>query len=230
MTGGDPPAPDEGGTSAACATGVAAFDVDGTLTRRDTLVPFLTMTFGRQAVARAIAAASASAARRSRAKAQVIERLFAGREADAIRYVAEAFVDRLVVSGLRPEVVALVESHRARGHRVVMVSASLDVYLDVLARRLAFDAVLATRLELGEDGRFTGRLERGNVRGAEKTVRLREWLGDARPEVWAYGNSRNDLALLRSADHAVWIGRRAWWYRRRSGDALEEAERSLRHR
>jgi phosphatidylglycerophosphatase C len=160
-------------------------------------------------------------------KARVVERLFAGRRPLEVQPAAEAFVDRLVSSGLRPGTVARVDAHRERGHRLVMVSASLDVYLDVLARRLGFDAVLATSLEIGADGCFTGRLARGNVRGDEKTVRLREWMGDSTVEVWAYGNSRNDLALLEFAHYPTWVGRRGWWYRRRSGHALQETEGAL---
>jgi phosphatidylglycerophosphatase C len=203
---------------------VAAFDVDGTLTRRDTLLPFLVAAFGRGATARALVDAG-STRRRTAMKAQVLRRLFAGRHRDEILPAAEAFARRLAATGLRPEVVAHAESHRARGHRLVMVSASLEVYLAPLAHELAFDGVLATRLEVRADGRFTGALAGANVRGAEKTARLRDWLGDAGVDVelWAYGNSRNDVALLAAADHASWVGGRAWWYRRRSGQPLQEA-------
>ena len=41
-------------------------------------------------------------------------------------------------------------------------------------------------------------------------MRLREWFDD-RPatELWAYGNSSGDEALLAMADHPMWIGKRA---------------------
>lgn len=244
VAGGDPPAAPEAGmwTAArvrpdtapvdgpASIAGVAAFDVDGTLTRRDTLLPFLVATFGRVRVMQALASASSSLAGRSEMKARVIERLFARARPQDVQPVAETFVDRLVSSGLRPGTLSHVDAHRERGHRLVMVSASLDVYLDVLARRLGFDAVLATSLEIGPDGCFTGRMARGNVRGDEKTVRLREWMGDTTLEVWAYGNSRNDLALLAFAHYPTWVGRRGWWYRTRSGHALEQSQGALRHR
>ncbi|MDQ1477028.1 MAG: phosphatidylglycerophosphatase, partial [Actinomycetota bacterium] len=64
----------------------AAFDFDGTLTRRDTLVPFLTTVAGRAVVMRALAAESGGLARaaagradRDVAKERVLTRVLAGR-------------------------------------------------------------------------------------------------------------------------------------------------------
>jgi phosphatidylglycerophosphatase C len=91
-----------------------------------------------------------------------------------------------------------------------MISASLAVYLAPLGRQLGFDAVLATALEVGSDGRLTGRLEGANVRGQEKVDRLRQWLGVDTCELWAYGDSDGDRELLALADHGYRIGRRGF--------------------
>ena len=65
-------------------------------------------------------------------------------------------------------------------------------------------------LELDPDGRATGSLARPNVRGEEKANRLHEWLdGRAIEEMWAYGNSSGDEALLAMSHHPTWIGKRA---------------------
>ena len=62
--------------------------------------------------------------------------------------------------------------HRTQGHRLVIISASLGAYLRPIGERLRFDAVLATELEAGPDGRLTGRIAGENVRGPEKARRL----------------------------------------------------------
>ncbi len=87
----------------------------------------------------------------------------------------------------------------------MIVSASLADYLRPIAEHLRFDAVLATELEIGDDGRLTGP-SGANVRGAEKARRLDEWLAGATPFVWAYGDSSGDNELWARADRpSAWV-------------------------
>jgi phosphatidylglycerophosphatase C len=110
---------------------------------------------------------------------------------------------------LRPEMAARVRWHRAEGHRLVIVSASLAVYLRPLADTLGFDHVIAVELESDPSGRLTGELLGPNVRGPEKARRLRAWMPENSVLRWAYGDSSGDDELLAIADHPVWVGRRA---------------------
>jgi len=95
----------------------------------------------------------------------------------SVTAVAAEFAGEVVARYLRPDVVERVAWHRTQGHELVIVSASFTSYLDPIAARLGFAAVLATELAVGDDGRLTGELVRPNVRGAEKVRRLDEWLG-----------------------------------------------------
>src|SRR5437016_5665528 len=79
----------------------------------------------------------------------------------------------------RPDIRARVDWHRAEGHELVLVSASPELYVAPIGRRLGFDEVLATRLEVDAAGLLTGRLVGANCRGPEKVARLRAWRGDA---------------------------------------------------
>src|SRR4030095_14433021 len=108
---------------------------------------------------------------------------------------------------LRPELVERVRWHRDRGHAVVIVSASLAVYLRPLAAELGIDDVLAVEMVADESGRLTGAVVGGaTTRGPLKVQRLRAWL-DARygvgtpVELWAYGDSAGDEELLAAAAH-----------------------------
>jgi phosphatidylglycerophosphatase C len=195
---------------------LAAFDLDGTLTHRETLLPFLRQAVGRGRTYRALLASSLPLARaaafggahRDAAKAAVLRGVLAGAPLDGLTEAAEAFADHVVTHRLRPDVRDRVEWHRREGHELVLVSASPELYVTPIGRRLGFDTVLATRLEVDADGRLTGRLLGANCRGPEKVMRLREWRGEGLSIDYAYGDSAGDREMLDLALTAVRVGRR----------------------
>ena len=191
---------------------VAAFDFDGTLSTRDNVLPYLRLVCGNVAVARALAlagpdllASRRDPSRRDAAKATVLRELLAGRREDHLRDLGARFARLVVARHLRPDVVALLEEHRRDGHELVLVSASLDLYLAPVAARLGVTHVIATTLAVDERGRLTGELAAPNVRGAEKVRRLDAHLADAASPafVHAYGDSAGDNELLARADRPV---------------------------
>jgi phosphatidylglycerophosphatase C len=196
--------------------GVAAFDFDGTLARRDTLVPFLRRARGSHRVAAAVGLVALGRTRRERdlLKVAVLARLFRGMPAERLDALGRAYVPTLV-GLLRPEMVERVRWHRDQRHAVVIVSASLGAYLRPLAEHLGLDAALAVELVAGADGLLTGEVVGGlNTRGPEKVARLHAWADQrfgpaAELELWAYGDSAGDAELLAAADHPTWVGRKA---------------------
>lgn len=207
-------------SSAVTEPSVAAFDFDGTLTHRDTLFGFLAFACGRRALVRALArslptVASARAGRASRdaalrdaGKERLLFDLFAGRDESWFHEQGEVYA-RLLTRRFRPDMQQRLDWHREQGHRLVIVSASLQTYLDHIGVEHGFDAVIAVQLE-AVDGVLTGRLRGPNVRGPEKEVRLRAWLDSlgGHGELWAYGNSTGDRELLAMADRAHLVTRR----------------------
>ena len=189
---------------------VAVFDVDGTLTTGDCVLPFLRRVAGRRLAAallrRPLALVGGLVRRdRDRLKALACASL-AGIPAAQVDRVGAEFARDVASSRLRDDTTARLERHRALGHTVVLASASLDAYLEPLGSLLGADEIVCTRLERGADGLLTGRLEGANCRGPEKARRVRSLLeerglGDA--ELWAYGDSPDDDALLASAEHPV---------------------------
>ncbi|MFP3905858.1 MAG: HAD-IB family hydrolase [Acidimicrobiales bacterium] len=186
------------------STTIAAFDFDGTLSRRDTLLPFLAQVAGAPAVARALSRAvvgsGRSLPRRDLAKETVLRQVLGGRPEAEVRAHGRAFAEAVVSTPRRLNEVAVdrLAWHREQGHRIVIISGSLELYLGEIARR--WGAVASgVRLEV-VDGILTGRLLGPNVRGPEKLSRLDEALDDPATRVVAYGNSGRDRELLERAD------------------------------
>ena len=67
----------------------------------------------------------------------------------------------------KPAALGRIGWHRARGHRLVLVTAGLDIYAVPLGLALGFDDVVATRAGW-DGGRLTGSLAGPNLRGGRK--------------------------------------------------------------
>jgi phosphatidylglycerophosphatase C len=186
---------------------VAAFDFDGTLTRRDTMLPFLAGVVGAARLSRALASAAPLMTDRDAAKARLLERLLAGRDHATLLDAGSTYGERLATRSVTATMRERLTSHQEAGHEIVIVSASLDVYVDAAARALEVEHVLCTTVAVGADGQCTGELQGGNCRGVEKAARLHAHLGTDDVELWAYGNSRGDREMLALAQHPVWVRR-----------------------
>jgi phosphatidylglycerophosphatase C len=192
---------------------VAAFDVDGTLTKGDSVLPFLRRATGIGHLVRAFAvrplATLRAAVRRDRdgLKALAIGALRGRRWADLLT-LGEAYAVELTTRRLRTDTVARLAWHREQGHRIVLVSASLRPYLVPLGIQLGVDAVLCCEIEVAA-GIVTGRVDGLNCRGPEKLRRLLEWMTGQgladRAEIWAYGDSAGDRELLAGATRSFFV-------------------------
>lgn len=196
---------------------VAAFDFDKTLTVRDCVVPFMVKVAGRRRFAAVLARNSAALSRaasrrdRDRVKVLMVREIFGGHSATTIREIGHEFASLVTSRWMREDVVDRLRFHQESGHRVVLVSASLDPYLDPLGEMLEVDAVLCTRLRTTDEGRLTGEIDGDNCRGGAKVAALQKWGGPLDEAAcwldYAYGDSRGDEPMLRLANHGINVSR-----------------------
>lgn len=193
---------------------VAVFDVDGTLTVRDCVVPFTRRVAGLPRMIAGVAknlgkCIAAFAARdRDAVKAIFVDIAFSGKAVTEVEEFGVVFADEIFHHWMRQDVAMRLRWHQSQDHVVVLVSASLEPYLLPLGDLLEVDAVLCTRLEQIE-GRYSGKIDGSNCRGAEKVARILQWCeesGIAPSSIeFAYGDSAGDTEMLALAQQPYFV-------------------------
>ena len=190
---------------------VAVFDLDGTITRHDTLWPYLRGWARRHPRAAFWPRVLAALARypfdrdRGRLKSRLIRIAMGGAGRADVKHYSAAYIASLGDAELCPGALARIERHRAGGDRLVLLSASVDLYVPDVGRRFGFDETICTEIAWSGD-RLDGRLASENRRAAEKR-RCVEALRRRHPgaRVVAYGNARSDFDHFAAADEAVLV-------------------------
>jgi len=189
---------------------IAAFDFDGTITMRDTLLSFLFFAAGKWPTLRKLAGMTPemlgyilNKLSRQEVKEKILTGFFAGMPVSQLSELGESFSRSSTLKHLiRPAAKRRIEWHRHQQHRCVLVSASIDLYLEPWGKLAGFDDVICSRLEVSPGGTVTGKLKGLNCWGAEKKHRLEERFGPKENYIlYFYGDSRGDQELLASADY-----------------------------
>ena len=192
---------------------VAAFDLDGTLTRGDTLLPFLKRYLGTAKLAQHLLACSPWLSLYAMrllpnhvAKAHLLRRCFAGvPQAQAQDWAAD-FASQVLPEMLAPWALARLREHQHAGDVCVIVSASPDLYLGAVAQALEVPHLLCTQMEIAQ-GVYSGEMASANCHGPEKVRRLQNWLTtlpSPLEHLSAYGDTPGDWPMLSLAQAAFY--------------------------
>ena len=193
---------------------IAVFDLDGTVTRRDTFAAYLLHVLQRRphrlshclALPFSLAAFGLGHLDNTALKRHCLGAVAGGARRDEIEHWTAEFVVRCCNAGwIKPAACRRLDWHRRAGHRLILASAGLDLYVPALALELGFQETLCTLTEWRGDI-LTGALAGPNLRGEAKLAALRAALDrepGRRPTVFAYSDHHSDLPLLRCADHGV---------------------------
>lgn len=187
---------------------VAVYDFDGTLTHVDSFLPFLREVAGPVkfwggliCLSPALAAHAAGFIPNWRLKEKFVGFYLRDKSLASLQPAIERFCHGRLQTLFNPRAVEKLRWHRENGHRLMILSASPELYLTTWGKSLGISEVLGTRLTL-VNGTITGDLEGKNCHGEEKVARLQAVLGDLSTyEIYAYGDSRSDLPLLNLTEH-----------------------------
>jgi HAD superfamily hydrolase (TIGR01490 family) len=206
-------APNGNGNGSSPPVTLAVFDVEGTIVASNVLESYLWLRLSEiEGPARArefVALVSRvprllGAEKRDRGEfLRAFYRLYEGVSASDVGALAGEAISDLLLRRLAPGAVRRIREHRAAGHRVVLVTGSLDFIAAPLAPLV--DEVVAARLAV-RDGVFNGDLEQPPLTGEARA----SWLvGYARATgadlaaCYAYADSLSDLPMLEGVGRPV---------------------------
>ena len=187
---------------------IYAFDFDGTLTTRDTLLVFIRYACGTRAFLLGVLRYAYQLVLMKlgfypnwKAKQHIFSYFFKGIDLEAFNTLCRQFAaDNRQL--LRPEGHQLIAQAQAEGADVLIVSASIDNWVQPFFPEVT---VLGTQIEV-IDGRLTGRFLTKNCYGQEKVNRILALYPDRSSyHLTAYGDSRGDKELLAFADSPHWV-------------------------
>jgi len=131
-----------------------------------------------------------------------------------------AWHQQFMASKIEPHILTrgeeLLARHRAKGDRLLIITATNRFITGPIAERLGVDDLIAVEPEI-EAGHYTGRVVGTPSFREGKVERLDAWLAEEDVTLdgaWFYSDSHNDLPLLERVDHPVAVD---------PDDALREA-------
>lgn len=186
---------------------IAAFDFDGTITRKDTLIEFLRFAGGSARLYAVFALYSPLLVlmklklySNQKAKEKIFAHYFKGMPIEQFDDLCRRFFEQKGQSLIYADAKAQIAKHKEHGDEVVVISASIENWVRHFADALKADKLLATRVEV-QDGKITGRFLTANCYGKEKVERLLSVYPErSKYYLVVYGDSRGDKELLHFAD------------------------------
>jgi len=190
---------------------IAAFDFDGTITTKDTLLEFIRFSkgnlralFGFMLYSPFLIAYKLRIYPNWKVKRNLFSYFFKGLKINEFNRLCEDFC--LYSSEIiRPEAQKAIQKHIDAGDSLVVISASIENWVRLFAEKLMIPVVLCTKIEIDSNDCLTGNFSTPNCYGQEKVKRLLE-LFPQRENYYliAYGDSSGDKELMDFADEKLY--------------------------
>lgn len=187
------------------------FDFDGTITVRDSMLAFFYSSHSRWEIwatfllySPLLVLMKMRLFDNGKAKQLLINRLYRGWSIFNLELSATILTERNK-DIIRPKALEYIQKLLEEGRQVVIVTASIDLYVREICTTLLGDTdhkitIIGTQLEI-KDGIATGCLASPNCYGCEKVRRIKALYPNREAyKVIAYGDSRGDKELFEYAD------------------------------
>ncbi len=193
--------------------GLAVFDLDGTITRSDSLGPYVlgfikgrpSRMLGLLRVLPMVARYALALANEGELKSAFIKSTLGGATRAEIDLRTAAFVPQLLAHGLFKAALDQIAEHRSQGAYLVLMSASTDLYVPAIAVSWASTKPSAPASAGTANG--SPALSRHRIGAAKRKLVAFASCANSTPgqATAAYGNAASDIPHLRLADHGVLV-------------------------
>ena len=192
---------------------IAIFDIDGTLTKKDTFIPFFLRSlrnrplriFHTLILPFFIVLYYLKIINNHKLKEIFLYTVLSRAKVEDVEVIVYPFVDKLIKKGMNSIGMQLLANHQNRGDRILIASASFNLYVRNIANCLGVNEIVCSEAEIVDD-RYTGRFNGLNCYGEEKLLRLKKYLGDIFPKkTIVYSDHLSDYPILQWADYGYLI-------------------------
>lgn len=192
------------------AQSLALFDFDGTITSKDSLLEFIKFTSGKIGFLLVMGLFSPLIfyhvfVRKDGeiAKMKVLSFLYKGKKIEELETLGKKFASEVLPHIIFPKALREIEEQKKKGARIIVISASLDIWLKPWADKMDLE-LICTQMEF-RDGKFTGRFATPNCNHEEKVRRIKAIVNlEEYSLINAYGNSSGDKPMLALANNAYY--------------------------
>ncbi|CEK10176.1 HAD-IB family hydrolase [Legionella hackeliae] len=185
---------------------VAIFDFDGTITQKNTTVPFLKFIWGYYFTWKFIKKLPNAVAYQlqlidiDQLNGAIAKTFLKNLSREFLYASGEHFSNAIIPKFVKTSAFERLQWHKKQGHHCVLATSAYNVYIDYWAHKTGFDDVVSTKIEFDEFNQATGRVEGKSCNGQEKLRRVLEIIPAAKIS-YAYGDSSGDKEILNFATY-----------------------------
>lgn len=181
---------------------IAVFDLDGTITTKDTYLEFIKYakgTFryylGLGILSLSILAYYMKLLPNYRLKEKFFSHFFKGIEVNTLKQTGDNYSEEEIPKITRQGAKEVLNWHNLKGHDILILSASADIWLEKWCSNNNYE-LICTRFEV-KDGVYSGKLRGKNCFGLQKKVLLEEYMASQNYSYsYGYGDSSADRYFL----------------------------------
>lgn len=190
---------------------LALFDFDGTLCSKDSFTGFIFYALSKRHILKQglkilpwIQAYYFKAYPAHSMRSKLFRAMFTQANHEHLQVLAQDYANSLIPF-LHSALLSQLKQHQHLGHHVVLVSASIDIYLIHVCRLLNIDLICTETEILNKI--YTGEYASADCSSEQKKLRILEkYHLDEYDVIYAYGNSAEDDAMLSLADYSYIVG------------------------